>query len=241
MPIQIKKVNWECPDNIKAFHTTRIGGSSKGLFKYSNLSFDVGDGQTNVKKNRKELRQLLKLDVDPCWMKQIHSSYVKKVVSSVNDIVCDASYTQTKGLACAVLSADCLPILICDKLGTKVGVIHVGWRGLHNGIIKKFINKFSKSPKDIICWIGPSISPVNYVVREDVYKKLSKITPKMFNQLDDEHWNLDLRFGAKIVLKSLGIKKIYSNDMCTFQNSNLYYSYRRENNTGRIASLIWIE
>ncbi len=241
MPIQIKKVNWECPDNIKAIHTTRIGGFSKGHFKHSNLSFDVGDGQANVKKNRKELKELLNLELEPCWMKQIHSSYIKKVANSVDGIVCDASYTQTKGLACAVLSADCLPILVCDKLGSKVGVIHVGWRGLNNGIIKKFINRFSKSPNDIICWIGPSISSVNYVVREDVYKKLSKITPKMFHQLDEEHWNLDLKIGAKSILKKIGVKKIFSDDMCTFQNSNLYYSYRRENNTGRIASLIWIE
>ena len=241
MPIQIKKIKWDIPANIGSCYTTRIGGYSKNKFGHSNLSYDVGDARTSVKKNREELKKSLGLDQEPVWMKQIHSSYIRKVIDSSKDLVCDACYTSSPGLACAVLSADCLPILMCNSAGTKVGVIHAGWRGLHNGIIKKFINKFSKSPKDIICWIGPSISPVNYVVREDVYKKLSKITPKMFNQLDDEHWNLDLRFGAKIVLKSLGIKKIYSNDMCTFQNSNLYYSYRRENNTGRIASLIWIE
>ena len=230
MPIQIKKIKWDVPANIGSCYTTRIGGYSKNKFGHSNLSYDVGDARTSVKKNREELKKSLGLDQEPVWMKQIHSAYIRKVIDSSKDLVCDACYTSSPGLACAVLSADCLPILMCNSAGTKVGVIHVGWRGLHNGIIKKFINKFSKSPKDIICWIGPSISPVNYVVREDVYKKLSKITPKMFNQLDDEHWNLDLRFGAKIVLKSLGIKKIYSDDMCTFQNS-LTTRQRKRNTT----------
>ena len=174
-------------------------------------------------------------------MKQIHSSYIRKVIDSNKDLVCDACYTSSPGLACAVLSADCLPILICNSAGTKVGVIHSGWRGLSSGIITKFITRFSKNPKDIICWIGPSISPDNYLIREDVYKKLIKISPKIFTKYDHERWKLDLKLAAKILLKEKGVTKIYTDDMCTYQNSNLYYSYRSENNTGRIASLIWIK
>jgi|TARA_B110000261_G_C12998325_1_gene323169 YfiH family protein len=241
MPIQIKPVIWEVPSNIKAFSTTRIGGFSKGEYKDSNLSLDVGDEQTHVKKNRRDIKKSLNLTMEPCWMKQIHSATIKKVKQSVSGLVCDGSYTDTVGLPCAVLSADCLPILVCNKDGTKVGVIHAGWRGLDNGIITKFIKKFSKDPSEIICWIGPSISQNNYLVREDVYKKLSTISPAIFNRIDEEHWGLDLKKAAKVFLKDAGVEKIFTDEMCTYQSANLYYSYRGETNTGRIASLIWIE
>ena len=248
MPIQIKKVCWDIPDNIGSCYTTRIGGYSKGSYGHANLSYDVGDTRTTVKKNRAELKKNLGLDHEPAWMKQIHSSYVRKVTESNKDLVCDACYTSTPGLACAVLSADCLPILICNSAGTKVGVIHSGWRGLSSGIITKFITRFSKDPQDIICWIGPSISAGNYPVREDVYKKLIKISPKIFAKYGNDRWKspdriwkLDMKLAAKIILKAQGVSKIFTDDMCTYQNSNLYYSYRGENNTGRIASLIWIK
>ena len=241
MPIQIKKVTWDAPDNIGCCYTTRIGGYSKNKFSHSNLSYDVGDSRVNVRKNREELKKSLNLEYEPVWMKQIHSSYIRKVTESTKDLVSDSCYTSTIGLACAVLSADCLPILVCNSSGSKVGVIHTGWRGLANGIIPKFITRFSKNPKDVICWIGPSISPDNYLVREDVYKKLIKISSKIFTKHDTERWNLDLKLAAKMLLKSKGVNKIFTDDMCTYQNSNLYYSYRGENNTGRIASLIWIK
>ncbi len=241
MPIQIKKVTWDAPDNIGCCYTTRIGGYSKNKFSHSNLSYDVGDSRVNVRKNREELKKSLNLEYEPVWMKQIHSSYIRKVTESSKDLVSDSCYTSTIGLACAVLSADCLPILLCNSSGSKVGVIHTGWRGLANGIIPKFITRFSKNPKDVICWIGPSISPDNYLVREDVYKKLIKISSKIFTKHDTERWNLDLKLAAKMLLKSKGVNKIFTDDMCTYQNSNLYYSYRGENNTGRIASLIWIK
>ena len=241
MPIQIKKVAWDAPDNIGCCYTTRIGGYSKNKFSHSNLSYDVGDSRISVRKNREELKKSLNLLHEPIWMKQIHSSYIRKVTDTTKDLVSDSCYTSTVGLACAVLSADCLPILVCNSSGSKVGVIHTGWRGLASGIFPKFVTRFSKKPKDIICWIGPSISPENYLVREDVYKKLIKISSKIFIKHDAERWNLDLKQAAKMQLKSKGVNKIFTDDMCTYQNSNLYYSYRGENNTGRIASLIWIK
>ena len=213
MPIQIKKVSWDAPDNIGCCYTTRIGGHSKNKFGHSNLSYDVGDSRVSVKKNREELKKSLDLAYEPVWMKQIHSSYIRKVTETTKDLVSDSCYTSTQGLACAVLSADCLPILVCNSSGSKVGVIHTGWRGLANGIIPKFITRFSKKPKDIICWIGPSISPANYLVREDVYKKLIKISTKIFTKHDTERWNLDLKLAAKMLLKSKGVNRIFTDDM----------------------------
>ena len=240
MTIETKKVIWDAPKNIKAYHTTRIGGFSKKHCQFSNMSNDVGDLQNCVKKNRNDIINSLQLPSEPNWMKQIHGSSIKKITKPLKNIVCDGSYTTSQGIVCAVLSADCLPILICNSAGTFAGVVHVGWRGLENGILKKFISKFPQS-KNLLCWIGPSISPKHYLVREDVYKKLLKISPDIFIQVDKEHWSLDLAKAAKILLKSQGVNKIFVNKMCTFENSNLYYSYRRQNNTGRIASLVWIE
>ena len=152
-----------------------------------------------------------------------------------------ASYTKAQGEQITPIAPIAWWRALCNKHGTKVGVIHAGWRGLHNGIITKFIKKFSNDPSELICWIGPSISQNNYLVREDVYNKLSTISSTIFNRIDEEHWGLDLKKSAKIFLKDAGVKKIFTDEMCTYQSANLYYSYRGENNTGRIASLIWIE
>lgn len=240
MTVETKSVIWDAPKNIKAYHTTRIGGFSRKHCQFSNMSNDVGDLQNCVKKNRNDIKNSLQLPSEPNWMKQIHGSAIKKITKPLKNIVCDGSYTTSQAIVCAVLSADCLPILICNSAGTFVGVIHVGWRGLENGIIKKFISKFPQ-PKNLLCWIGPSISSKHYLVREDVYRKLESLSPDIFRQVDKEHWSLDLAKAAKIILKAQGVSKIFIDKMCTFENSNLYYSYRRQSNTGRIASLIWIE
>jgi hypothetical protein len=240
MTVETKLVIWDAPKNIKAYHTTRIGGFSKKHCQFSNMSNDVGDLQNYVKKNRNDIKNSLQLPSEPSWMKQIHGTTIKKITKPLKNIVCDGSYTTSQAIVCAVLSADCLPILVCNNAGTFAGVIHVGWRGLENGIIKKFISKFTQ-PKNLLCWIGPSISSKHYLVREDVYRKLQSLSPDIFRQVDKEHWSLDLAKAAKIILKAQGVNKIFVDKMCTFENSNLYYSYRRQSNTGRIASLIWIE
>ena len=240
MKVETKLVIWDAPKNIKAYHTTRIGGFSRKHCQFSNMSNDVGDLQNHVKKNRNDIKNSLQLPSEPNWMKQIHGSSIKKITKPLKNIVCDGSYTTSQAIVCAVLSADCLPILVCNNAGTFVGVIHVGWRGLENGIIKKFISKFTQ-PKNLLCWIGPSISSKHYLVKEDVYRKLQSLSSDIFVQVDKEHWSLDLAKAAKIILNTQGVNKIFVDKMCTFENSNLYYSYRRQSNTGRIASLIWIE
>ena len=241
MSVQTRKIAWAAPDHIFAYHTTRVGGISDAQYESSNLSLDVGDNPKNVKNNRKSLVDQLNLPYNPIFMKQIHSSSVRKVTKPSDNIVGDSCYTDIKGLPLAVLSADCLPLLLTNSKGTKVGVIHAGWRGLSSGIIEKFIKKFSTDPKDVIVWIGPSISPENYIVREDVFNKLTNISTNCFAKTKIEgQWYLDLKCMAKFILKNLGVKNIFLENICTYENSNLYYSYRRSNHTGRIASLIWI-
>ncbi len=152
MDIQIRKISWGVPESIHAFHTTRIGGFSKGPYKSSNLSYDVGDNPKNVKKNREILQKQLNLVHQPIFMKQIHSPTVRKITKPLDTVVCDSCYTDIPGLPLAVLSADCLPILVSNKNGTKIGVIHAGWRGLNDGIIEKFIKRFTKNPSELIVW-----------------------------------------------------------------------------------------
>ena len=239
--IEIKKIEWNAPDNVKAFITTRIGGSSKGVYKSANLSLDVGDSKSAVMKNREEVRRTLNLPSEPSWMKQIHGTNIQYLNAPKKNIMCDGSYTDQTGVVCSVLSADCLPIMMCDKLGTKIGVLHVGWRGLDKDLIQKFIKKFKVKPQNLCVWVGPSISPKNYPVREDVYLRVIKISAKIFKGIDRIHWALNLAMAAKVILKAEGVNNIFEDKTCTFDSSNLYYSFRRDNVTGRMASLIWKE
>ena len=241
MDVQIRKIAWGAPKNIIAYHSTKIGGWSKGAFASSNMSLDVGDNPKDVQKNRDSFIKQLGLISKPVFMKQIHSATVRAAKSSSDNLVCDSCYTTTKGLPLAVLSADCLPILISSNDGDKIGVIHAGWRGLASGIIQKFIKRFSRDPKDLVVWIGPSINPENYIIREDVFNKLSKISTKFFSRTKDVGaWHLDLKYVAKIILKQEGVEKIFLENICTFSNPDQYYSYRRENQTGRVVSIICI-
>jgi len=242
MDVQIRKIAWGAPSNIVAYHSTKVGGHSIGIFKSSNMSLDVGDNPKNVKKNRDSFSKQLNLSNNPVFMKQIHSSTIRKVTKPNENLVCDSCYTSVPGLPLAVLSADCLPILVSSTDGKKIGVIHAGWRGLSNDIIQKFIKRFAVNVKDIVVWIGPSINPENYIVREDVFNKLSSLSTKYFSKTKEMGaWYLDLKYVAKVILKDLGVKKIFLENLCTYDNADIFYSYRRENQTGRIATIIWID
>jgi len=239
--VEVKKIVWNAPTNVHAYITTRIDGFSKGKYKHANMSYDVGDSYIAVKKNRKDVIQTLNLPSEPNWMKQIHGTKIEHLKNPKIDIVADSSYTKTPGIVCVVLSADCVPILLTDDDASFVGVIHAGWRGLQKGIIQKFIKTIKVSPKKIIAHLGPTISQNNYKIRSDVYTKLKDISPDIFKKIDDTYWSMNLNLTAEKILKKSGVSKIFFEKMCTFDNSNLFYSYRRSNNTGRIASIIWLD
>ena len=239
--VEIKKVEWNAPDNVKAIISTRIGGFSKGEYKFSNMSLDVGDAKSAVVKNREDIQRTLNLPSEPSWMRQIHGTNIEYLESPKKNIICDGSYTDQRGVVCAILSADCLPIMMCDRFGKKIGVLHVGWRGIGKDLIQKFIKKFKVKPEDLCVWIGPSISPKNYIVREDVYIKVKKISTKVVKKIDELYWSLNLSMAAQIILQKARVSNIFIDKTCTFDSANLYYSFRRENITGRMVSLIWME
>ena len=160
----------------------------------------------------------------------------------------DASYTKDKNIVCAVQTADCLPLLVTNKKGTVVAAIHAGWRGLLNGVIENTIHKMNMPPNELLVWLGPAISQKHFEVGADVknsFCEKDQEAEKAFRSISDQKWLANIYYLAKLRLKTSGVMEIYGgsvmDDYCTFANELDYFSYRRDGETGRMASLIWIE
>tara|TARA_B100001250_G_scaffold60616_1_gene47305 strand:- start:651 stop:1394 length:744 start_codon:yes stop_codon:yes gene_type:complete len=236
------KANWSAPNNIKAGTSTRAGGYSDPPYDESNLSLNVGDDPKKVKKNRDKILSNLKISTDPIWLEQSHSKKILLVNKKPKDINADGSYTTIKNKVCVVTTADCVPILFCNNEGTKVAAIHAGWKGICMGIIENAIEIFD-SPKSIHVWIGPCISKKYYEISKDVYSNFlhySDLLENSFEKKNNEKWSCCLNSIVKTTLRKSGIKKIYSSDLCTYELDKLFFSYRRDGDTGRNATMIWI-
>ena len=184
---------------------------------------------------------------DICWIEQVHGKRIIQLPKNIASSKADACYSKDKNVICAVRTADCLPILITDIRGTFVLTIHAGWRGLGIGIIEEAINKINSS-NDLIVWLGPCISQENFEVGHDVYEffnKNDKNCISAFIEISKDKFSLSLTKAAELKLKSLGVQFIYGNGItqnyCTYNEVDKFYSYRRDKLTGRMASLIWIE
>ena len=234
---------WPAPDNIKAIQTTRNGGISLKKFSSLNLSNNVGDINQHVEGNYKKLSNFL--PSNPCWLNQIHSNRCEELPSN-KELNCDASFTYNKKIVCAVRTADCLPIFLTNFEGSFVALIHAGWKGLLNGVIEKTIDKIHSS-SEIIVWLGPCIGQESFEVGNDVYDffiNKDSNTKKAFKLLKDRYY-LDLAVAARLKLNHLNINNISGSGMtdnfCTFKDQRNFFSYRRDVNTGRMASLLWID
>ena len=235
------KANWDAPKNIKTLITTRLGIDNADF----NLALHVGGDLHATKNNRDILAE--SLPNNPHWLSQTHTNLVLDLDSNIpNNTSFDAAITKTKGTVCVVMTADCIPILITNTNGSFVGAIHAGWRGVENNIIANTIQSSKVPPKDIIAYIGPAICGKHFEVGFDVFEiftKLSSDYEKFFTPKGNDKFECDLIGIAKLQLINLGIldKNIYLSNLCTYCNNDLFYSYRKEKNTGRFASLIWIE
>ena len=244
--------DWPAPANIHAATTLRTGGVSEGQFFSLNPAQHVGDVSELVKQNRQIIKDVLKLPSDPVWLDQIHSS---RVVEAINILgiqqQADASFTGVSGVVCAVMTADCLPLLVCSKDGVRVAAIHAGWRGLLAGVISNTVLALKGSAestnyheKDYLVWLGPAIGPscfeIGYEVR-DAFLKKSTDYASAFKELGNDKWLADIYQLARIELFALGIDGVYGGAFCTFTESQRFYSYRRDSQTGRMATLIWME
>jgi YfiH family protein len=234
------------PKNIKLLSTPRLidGGSSKGNFGNFNLALHVNDEQSSVLANRDLLLGHYNLPSAPVWMNQTHSKMSVDADSISSIVDADASYSKKPGTVCGVLTADCLPIFVCNKNGTAVGIAHAGWRGLVNGIIESLIESLDCNGEDLIVHLGPAISQLSFEVGDEVksqYLSKNKNFENCFTYLNNKYY-LDLYDAARVVLKSFGVTAISGGDRCTYKESNQYFSYRRDGKfSGRMAHLIWME
>jgi len=236
--------DWPAPDFIKAGVTLRHGGISQGAYDSFNLATHVGDELIAVKKNRNTLSEHLNLTHSPQWLEQVHSSHAVLLPNEEIIPKADAAYALEKNIVCAVMTADCLPLLITDTKGCCVAAIHAGWRGLCDGIIEETIRKLPVEAEKLLVWLGPAISADVYEVGKEVYDAFtnnSDDAKQAFVATRENHWLFDIYQLARLRLNNLGVLHIYGGDHCTLIENALFFSYRREGITGRMASMIWID
>jgi polyphenol oxidase len=241
--------NWPQPTNIKAYTTLRFHPEGKSIAPYDNfnLATHVDDNKDHVLTNRKILIRDLKLPEEPLWLTQEHTTTVLAIdKNTLNSApIADASYTTEKNRVCVVLTADCVPILLCDREGTIVAAIHAGWKGLCNGVIEETLKTMPISGNKLMAWLGPAIGPKAFRVGEEVRAQLiaqDKKAELAFKRVSENEWLGDLFLIAKQRLNDYEVTKTYGGDLCTFSEQKKFFSYRRSVNgiTGRMATLIWI-
>ncbi|WP_105101910.1 peptidoglycan editing factor PgeF [Microbulbifer pacificus] len=246
------KPDWPAPANVHAFASLRYGGHSKGSYAAFNLADHVGDAPDAVEANRAQLKRELNLPGEPQWLEQIHSD--KAVVAHNDGMVrtADASYTAEAGIVCAVLTADCLPLLVCNRNGSEVAAIHAGWRGLTGGVIRETINAMASAPEELLVWLGPAIGPEAFECGVEVLEaafesSMSESHAEAIAKCFVPHSKKPLHFLADIYalgraeLAELGVTEVFGGDRCTISEESEFFSYRRDKETGRLASLIWFE
>jgi len=234
------EADWPAPCFIKAGVTLRQGGVSHSPYDSFNLATHVGDDPLAVRQNR----AMLKLPAEPQWLQQVHSTEAVLLPHAESVPTADAAYTTSQKVVCAVMTADCLPLLITDKQGSCVAAIHAGWRGLCNGIIETTINKLPVAANQLMVWLGPAIGPEVYEVGEEVYDAFTsenEETKSAFVPVSKGHWLFDIYQLAWIRLNNLDVTQIYGGNHCTLTEKERFFSYRRDGITGRMASFIWID
>ncbi len=263
--------DWPAPINVHAATTLRTGGVSCGAYAGLNPAMHVGDDADRVMQNRQLIKELLGLPSDPVWLDQIHSNRAVPALKTESLQQADASYTAEPGVVCSVLTADCLPLLVCSTDGSQVAAIHAGWRGLLAGVIGNTLtamkiplpppftkgeagqssNTDSNLPLckrgvrgDFLVWLGPAIGPDCFEVGAEVRDAFLEKSPAFitaFKQQGNGKWLADIYQLARIDLAMLGIDKVYGGGFCTVTEQERFYSYRRDKQTGRMATLIWRE
>jgi YfiH family protein len=232
--------DWPAPARVKSLMTTRAGGVSQAPWGSLNLGDHVGDDPGHVSANRARLRQ--QLPAEPGWLRQVHSARVVELGHEPNPEA-DASFTRQTGQICAVLTADCLPVLFCDRAGSVVAAAHAGWRGLAAGVLETTVAAMQVAPGEILAWMGAAIGPQAFEVGDEVRRVFVERHPEAaaaFLPHAPGKWLADIYQLARIRLMHVGVEAVYGGGHCTFNEPDAFYSYRREGVTGRMASLVWL-
>ena len=234
--------DWPAPARVRAWVSERAGGASAGSYATLNLATHVGDAPERVVENRARLAAAAALPAEPVWLEQVHGA---TVLDLDRDALApaDGAVTARVGVVCAVLTADCLPVLLADRAGRRVGVAHAGWRGLLNGVLPAAVRALRTAPAELVAWLGPAISAVAYEVGADVrdaYLERAPEAASCFAANERGRWQADLYALARASLGAAGVTDVYGGEFCTFGEDERFFSHRREAPCGRIATLIWL-
>ncbi len=234
--------DWPTPDGVRALSTTRLGGASRAPWAGFNLGGHVGDDAAAVLANRSQLRR--ELPGEPLWLGQVHGTRCVDAAVAQSGEAADASFTRRRGVVCAVLTADCLPVLLCDERATVVGVAHAGWRGLAAGVVEATVAAMGEPGEQLMAWLGPAIGPSAFEVGSEVRESFVAAdagAAGAFVPAADGKWLCDIYRLARQRLAALGIRRVAGADFCTVGDPRRFFSYRRDGITGRMASLVWLE
>ena len=233
---------WPAPAHVKAFITTRNGGVSRGSYASFNIGLHTGDDPEAVKTNRAQLRRYL--PQEPKWLDQQHGTQVVEAESIERPLPADASVARQPCTVCAIMVADCVPVLFTDRAGTLVAASHAGWRGLAGGVLEKTVQRTRAAPEELLAYLGPGIGPTAFEVGDEVREAFvarDAITAGAFMPLRAGKWRADLHRLARRALARAGVTAVYGGELCTVSDPMRFYSYRRDRITGRMAALIWRE
>ena len=245
--IQTLQPDWPAPARVRAYSTTRHGGHSSGCYASLNLGDHVGDDPASGAANRRGLSQALELPSEPLWLRQIHGTQVVEAdrarSGTSHEIQADGSVTSVPGTVCVVMTADCLPVLLCDRVGTRVAALHAGWRGLVAGVLEAGVAAMHCPPEQLMAWIGPAIGPTAFEVGDEVRAAFVDHDPAAGRcfEASNQRWLADLPTLARQRLSSAGVGSVHGGRWCTWQDGERFFSYRRDGQTGRQASLIWLD
>lgn len=242
MALELIQPDWPAPDNVRAFATTRKGGFSRARWSGLNLGDGCGDDPRHIIANRRVLRTYL--PAEPCWLNQVHGKRVARhhAGCAVPGPEADAMISNAQGQVCAVLTADCLPVLLCHQSGRQVAAVHAGWRGLARGILEATVTAMDGGPGELMAWLGPAIGAQAYEVGQDVVTRFTALAAENSSAFSRHHerWLADLYLLARLALDRIGVKQVSGGRYCTYSEPDKFYSYRRDGTTGRMANVIWL-
>jgi YfiH family protein len=241
------EVDWPAPHEVRALSTLRgdtQSGASKAPYGCFNLGDHVGDDPAAVDENRRRLKVAAGLPSEPCWLSQVHGIKVVDLDSPAAAGPADAAIARESAKVCAILTADCLPILFASGSGDTLAAAHAGWRGLAAGVIEATVHAMGTPPGSVLAWLGPAIGPKHFEVGAEVREAFLEADPESGEAFESNPYGrfmADLGMLARRRLQRLGVSRIYGGGECTYTQADRYYSHRRDGVTGRQATLIWRE
>lgn len=237
------QADWPAPAGVRTWQTTRAGGVSSGPYSSLNIGLHVGDDTQAVAINRERLGSALDLPAEPVWLEQVHGCRILELDRGESGPA-DGAVTSSRGTVLAVMTADCLPVLLTTEAGDIVGIAHVGWRGLAAGVLQAAVAAMARDPSTVLAWLGPAISRDAFEVGDEVRRAFTDADPASadaFRANPRGRWQGDLYVLARRALNLAGVSAVFGEPSCTYGNASRYFSHRRETPCGRMVSLVWLE